>query len=204
MKISYGCAFNWIVVMCATQRDHPFLARVYIHHHALVTWRYDLIVFSKEKNRGLCNRLCISDAVEIGWNLGGDRTCQEPKIPPPEMLKNDLAECRRIMQNEPSYGSIRSHVQSCRCPETRRKNYNRFAVRFSLQCFERRHRGWTDALQFRWTGAATEPGIIHSPNFNRPLIPGICFGSDPSLRAIGVSVESKHINFWCAALLRAL
>ena len=44
MKLDDRSVFQWIVVMCATQRDDTFFARVGLHHEALKPRGYHLLL----------------------------------------------------------------------------------------------------------------------------------------------------------------
>ena len=53
----------------------------------------------------------------------------------------------------------------------------------------------------RRSRAAAEARVIHPPNLDRPVVPHFRFGCDPPIRAIGVAVESQHVNLRLPALL---
>src|SRR5437762_491348 len=70
-----------------------------------------------------------------------------------------------------------------------------------LQLVERSERRRSQPREPRGACAAAEAGIIHSPNFDRPVIPHFRFGGDPAISAIGIAVETQDVDFGLAALL---
>jgi len=148
------------------------------------------------------NSFCIGDAIEFAWNLQGDRSGQEPKIPPAVVAQDYLAQWWRIMKNEPANFAIGRDVHCYRAPDARAKNEDRLVPGFRLQCIEGGKCGGRHSFQTCWAGAATEARIIHSPNFEGAFAKSIGFECDPSFRAVGIAVETQNVDIDSIALLR--
>jgi hypothetical protein len=88
------------------------------------------------------------------------------------------------------------------CADACAKDYNWpvrcLAFQF-IECCECRR---SDPRKPRWSGAPTEPGVIHSPDFNRTIIPHFGLGGRPAIRPIGISVKAQNVNVCSAFLLR--
>ena len=82
MNFSHDRAFERRIVICAGQWDHALLAGEGINDQALKFWGNDLVILGQKENSGRMNVLCVGKTVEIAWDSQGDRSGQEPKIPP--------------------------------------------------------------------------------------------------------------------------
>lgn len=82
MNFSYDRAFDWRIVICAGQRDHLFLPGEGIDDQALKSWGNDLVILGQKENSGCMNAFCVGNTIEVGWDLQGNRSGKEPKIPP--------------------------------------------------------------------------------------------------------------------------
>ena len=106
------------------------------------------------------------------------------------------------MQNQACNLSMRGDMQGSRGSEACSEHDYREISRGVLERVECRERRRSQSRESRGSSAATEPRIIHSPNLHRPVIPHFGFERDPAIRAIGVAVETQHINLGLPALLR--
>ena len=62
---------------------------------------------------------------------------------------------------------------------------------------ERGERRRPESREPRGSRAAAEARIIHSPNFDGPVVPHLCFGRDPAIGAIGIAIESQNVDWGC-------
>ena len=69
-------------MICAGQWDHLFLPGEGIDDQALKSWGNDFVILGQQKNSGRVNAFCIGNTIEVAWDLQGDRSGKEPKIPP--------------------------------------------------------------------------------------------------------------------------
>src|SRR4029077_18285949 len=60
--------------------------------------------------------------------------------------------------------------------------------------------GGAHSFQTCWAGAATEAGIIHSPNFNGAFAESFRVERNPSFWAIGHAVEAQDVGIKILAL----
>src|SRR4030095_5238304 len=77
----------------------------------------------------------------------------------------------------------------------------RLVPAFGLQCIEAGKCSGRHSFQTCWAGAATEAGIIHSPNFDGAFAECVGFKYDPSFCAIRVAVETQNVGIHMIALL---
>jgi hypothetical protein len=71
-----------------------------------------------------------------------------------------------------------------------------------LKRIESGERGWSQSRQPGRSRAAAEAGIIHAPHFHRAVVPHLGFVRDPAVRAIGIAIESQHVDLSPPALFR--
>src|SRR5207237_6940639 len=107
------------------------------------------------------------------------------------------------MQDQSGSRPMRSNMERGGCAETRGVEHNWLAIRMTLQFVERRERRRPNPGKPRRASAPAESGIIHSPDFDRSIVPFVGFRGDPVLRAIGVPVKLQNINIRTAFLLRS-
>ena len=98
---------------------------------------------------------------------------------------------------------MRSNMERDGCAETRAVEHNWLAIRMALQFVERRERCRPDPRKPRRPSAAAKSGIIHSPDFDRSIVPFVGFGCDPALRAVRIAVEPQNVRTHAAVLLRS-
>jgi hypothetical protein len=194
-------ALNRRVVVRAGQGNHLFFPGERINHQALKFRRNDLVVFGEEKNCAGMSSFCVGDAIEFAWNLEGDGSGQQPKIPPAVVAQDYLAQWWRIVENETADFAIGRHVHCHRAPDACAKNEDRLVSGFRLHRIEGGKCGGRHSFQTCWAGAAAEAGIIHSPDFNSAFAEGVGFERNPSFRAIGVAVETQNVSIDMIALL---
>src|SRR5437763_15280886 len=202
MNFYHDRAFNRRVVVGAGQGDHLFLSHERIDHQTLKFRRNDLVVFGEKENCRGMNSFCIGDAIECAWNLQGDGSGQEPQVPPAVVAQDYLAQWRRIMKNKATNAAIGRDVHCYRAPNARAKNEDRLVYSFRLQRIEGGKCGGRHSFQTCWAGAATEAGIIHSPNFNGAFAESVRVERNPPFGAIGVAVEAQDVAIDLLALLR--
>jgi len=90
-----------------------------------------------------------------------------------EALKATLIQQTFLDVSEPLFGS-----------------HDRLVPGFRLQYIEGGKCAGRHSFQPCWAAAAAEAGIIHSPDFDGAFAESIGFECDPSLRAIGVAIET--------------
>src|SRR5207248_2066433 len=202
MNFCHNRALNRRVVVCAGQSDHLFFSGEGIDHQALKFWRHDLVVFGEKEDCGGTNSFRIRDAIELAWNLQSDGFGQEPKVPPAVVAQDYLAQWWRIVKNKAADFAIGCDVHCYRAPNACAKNVDRLVPGFRLQCIEGGKCGGRHSFQTCWAGAATEAGIIHSPNFNGAFAESVRVERNPSFRAIGVAVEAQDVGIDMIALSR--
>ena len=107
-------------------------------------------------------------------------------------------------------GLCRIRPATCRCaatcsavvvPDSRQTPLSG-DLRGAFEGIERGERSRPQPGEPRGSRAAAEARVIHSPNFDRPVVPHLCFGRDPAIRAIGIAIESQDVDLGLPALLR--
>src|SRR5439155_12336311 len=202
MNFDHDRAFNRRIVVGAGQGDHLCFSGERVDYHTLKFGRNDLVVFGEKKNNGSMNSLRVGNAMEFVGNLQGDRSGQEPKIPPAVTTQDYLAQWWRIVENEPADFPIGRNVHCHGASNARAKNEDRLVRGLRFQCIEGGKGGGRHSFQTCWAGAATEARIIHSPNFDGAFVECVGFKCNPSFRAIGVAVETQNVGIYMIALLR--
>ena len=96
---------------------------------------------------------------------------------------------------------MRRDVQRWRGANARAEKHNGMFASFASQRVERSGSRGRDPLQPRWTSAAAESRIIHSPDFYGALVPHLGFSRDPAIGTIRVTIKSQHVDFGVTALL---
>src|ERR1700732_698179 len=77
MQIRQGCAFDRTVVISAGQRDYALLASIGVNYQSMKTRRNHLIFLRQQKNGGSMDCFRVRNAVEVPWNLQGNRAREQ-------------------------------------------------------------------------------------------------------------------------------
>src|SRR5262249_32737820 len=105
------------------------------------------------------------------------------------------------MQNQSVHLSIGCNMQCRRGADTCSEENNRPAICLALQFIKGCKRGWCDALKSGWPSAAAETRIIHSPNFDRALVPHLGLKRNPSIGPVGIAIKAQRVRFRPVLLL---
>jgi hypothetical protein len=108
------------------------------------------------------------------------------------------------VQDQPGDRPMRRDMKRAARAQTCAIKHNWLAIRMVLQFVERRENCRPDPRKPRRTSAAAKPGIIHSPDFNRAIVPCVSLFGHPALRAIGVAVEPQNVSIHATVLLRSV
>ena len=148
------------------------------------------------------NAFRVGNAIEFAGNLQGDRSGQKPKIPPAVVAQDYLAQRWRIVKNKTADFAIGCDVHCHGASNARAKKEDRLVVSFRLQGVEGGKPGGRHSCQTRSPGAATEPWVIHPPDFDGAFAKGVGLGHDPAFGTIRVPIETQDVGIDMIALLR--
>src|SRR5215472_605915 len=169
----------------------------------MITRRNNFISFRQQEDRRNMTRFRIFDAVEISRDLQCDWARQQPEVPPSEAAQDHFSQRHRIMQNQSRHWALRCYMKRRGSTDACAIRHDRAIDCVTFQFIECCKRRWPDPRQSRWPRAVAESRIIHSPDFNGALIPHLCLGGYPAIRAIGIAIETQNENVCAALLLRA-
>src|SRR2546421_10103135 len=121
--------------------NDSLLSSISVDHELLKTWSNDFILLREQENRRRMYGPGICDAVELARNLRGNRSREQPKIPPAIFLQNQLSQRWWIVQYQACYSSFCRDIQCGRRPNACSENHNRTLTGFAQQRIERSQRG---------------------------------------------------------------
>src|SRR5713101_4318302 len=181
--------------------NDSLFSSVSVDDELLKTRSDNFILLCEQENSRRMHSFCVAYTVELARDLRGNRSGEQPKIPPAVLVQNHLPQRGRIVQDQTGDWSLCRNVQGGRCANARSENHNWTLGCFASERIERSQRCRRDSLQTRGTGAATKSWIVYSPQFYCAFVPHFRFERNPSVRAIRISIEAQNINFRTTAFL---
>ena len=155
---------------------------------------HHLVVGREQEQSRRVRRPGVGHAVQRRRDAQGEGASDQPQVPPAELPQDDLAQRRRVLQDDPGHGPTGGDVQGGGRAEAGAVNDDGPVAGGGFEGVVGGQRGGADAVQARRAGAAAVAGVVDAPDFHGATSPLRRLDADVGVGPVGVAVEAQDVG----------